>query len=319
MSFDRTATQNAIAKHGPVIRIVVADHAGSTPRDTGTSMMVWANGSEGTIGGGALELEAIAQARAMLLEQVERHIERVPLGPSRGQCCGGAVTLFYERFSRTNIVFNETVFARPTTPDAPVSPPLGIQRALKAARNQGISPQPELIDGWMIEPLRPAAHALWIYGAGHVGRALINVLHPMPDFEITWVDTALNRFPDGAADTIRVLPASDPCKAASLAPRNAHHLILTYSHSLDLSLCHQVLGQGFGWAGLIGSHTKWARFQRRLRGLGHESDQILRICCPIGRPELGKHPAAIAVGVAEQLLLTLNNTDAKTKIGGATG
>ncbi|MGB5870311.1 MAG: XdhC family protein, partial [Albidovulum sp.] len=57
MSFARTEVQAAIAAHGPVIRVVVAEVAGSAPREVGASMLVWATGQQGTIGGGALEYE----------------------------------------------------------------------------------------------------------------------------------------------------------------------------------------------------------------------------------------------------------------------
>ncbi|MBC7179561.1 MAG: XdhC family protein, partial [Roseovarius sp.] len=72
--------------------------------------------------------------------------------------------------------------------------------------------------------------------------------------------------------------------------------------ALDLELCHQLLRRPFASAGLIGSATKWARFRQRLAALGHTDAQISRISCPIGDPNLGKHPQAIALGVAAALL-----------------
>jgi xanthine dehydrogenase accessory factor len=101
---------------------------------------------------------------------------------------------------------------------------------------------------------------------------------------------------------VTCLPAAEPPAALPHAPRQAHHLILTYSHDIDLALCHAALRHGFASCGLIGSATKWARFQSRLRALGHSDAQISRITCPIGDPLLGKHPQAIAVGVAARLL-----------------
>jgi xanthine dehydrogenase accessory factor len=86
------------------------------------------------------------------------------------------------------------------------------------------------------------------------------------------------------------------------APKKADHLILTYSHEIDLDLCHRLLGHGFRSAGLIGSRTKWARFRKRLAALGHAPAAIERITCPIGTPALGKHPQAIAIGVAAAML-----------------
>lgn len=145
----------------------------------------------------------------------------------------------------------------------------------------------------------PPARPLWIYGAGHVGRALVNVMAPLPDFEITWVDTGPERFPETDVTT---LVAKDPALIVKHALTNADHLILTYSHEIDLALCHALLNHDFHSAGLIGSATKWARFRSRLAALGHTPAQISRIACPIGDPALGKHPAAIALGVATAMI-----------------
>ena len=123
----------------------------------------------------------------------------------------------------------------------------------------------------------------------------------VPDFDITWVDTSADRFP---ADTSTAAPlvATSPAHAVPHAPSDAHHLILTYSHDLDLALCDAVLRHEFASCGLIGSATKWARFQRRLQALGHTPAQIARIACPIGDTALGKHPQALAIGVAHAML-----------------
>lgn len=180
--------------------------------------------------------------------------------------------------------------------------PLSVRRHLAKARGQGVAPAAQLLDGWMIEPVAPAQRQLWIWGAGHVGRALVQTLAPLPDLALTWIDTAPDRFPAQPAHRVTVLPASDPLRLVRHAPVEAHHLILTYSHVLDLGLCHALLGHGFASAGLIGSATKWARFRSRLAALGHTAAQIARIDCPIGDPTLGKHPQAIAIGVAASLL-----------------
>jgi xanthine dehydrogenase accessory factor len=124
----------------------------------------------------------------------------------------------------------------------------------------------------------------------------------LPQLAITWVDTGLERFPQQMPDNVTMLPAADPARLVALAPHQAHHLILTYSHALDLALCHGLLGHDFASAGVIGSATKWARFRARLTALGHRPAQIARIRCPIGTPGFGKHPQAIAIGVAASLL-----------------
>jgi xanthine dehydrogenase accessory factor len=258
-------------------------------------MLVWADGQYGTIGGGALEYEAAAKAREMLGTRGIA-VQRVPLGPSLGQCCGGAVTLWTEVLETIPEV-SEGVAAR-----GPGEMPLAVRRLLTAARGQGLRPATALVQGWLVEPVTEPTRQVWIWGAGHVGRALVSVLAPLPGVALTWVDVAPDRFPADIPPNVTVVPAADPATLADHAPGNAEHLVLTFSHALDLELCHRLLRRGFRSCGLIGSATKWARFRSRLKGLGHEAAAVERIRCPIGDPALGKHPQAIAVGVAAELL-----------------
>jgi xanthine dehydrogenase accessory factor len=300
MAFDLESLRAAVTAHGRVARVVIAEVQGSSPREVGAAMLVWEGGQSGTIGGGALEYHAAQQAFQ------RAGFSKHPLGPELGQCCGGAVTLLTETFDadRVRELEGESVIAR-----GPGDMPLAVKRLTACARNQGVDLRPRRVQGWFVEPLARPTRALWIWGAGHVGRTLVDVLHPIPELGITWVDTAPSRFPETIPDAVNALPASDPLRVVQHAPKDAAHLILTYSHTLDLSLCDALLRHGFGFAGLIGSDTKWARFESRLRKLGHTDAQISRICCPIGQKSLGKHPQAIAVGVAAQLL-SLSTTNA---------
>jgi xanthine dehydrogenase accessory factor len=297
VSFDLAALRAAVARQGRVARVVVAEVRGSAPREPGAAMLVWDGGQSGTIGGGTLEYEAAARARGAAADR----LDRVALGPGVGQCCGGAVALLTEHWDAARLAGIGPVVARPL-PGGAAEMPLAVRRVLAAARNGAQPVRPGLVQGWMVEPVTPAARPLWIWGAGHVGRALVAVLAPLPDFAITWVDTAAERFPEAVPEAVTQLVAADPAATVAYTPAEAEHLIVTYSHALDLDLCHRLLGHGFGSAGLIGSATKWARFRSRLRQLGHADAAISRICCPIGQPGLGKHPQAIAVGVAATLL-----------------
>ena len=293
MSFDLHNLSAAIEAHGPVARVVIADVAGSAPREVGASMLVWADGQSGTIGGGALELAEAEAARAG-----RTGLTRHALGPSLGQCCGGAVTLLTESWDADALnALDSDVIAR-----GPGDMPLAVRRVLDQARAQGTRPAPQLVQDWMIEPISQPQRRIWIWGAGHVGRALVDVLSPLPDLAITWVDTSDDRFPADIPANVTQLPAAEPHLLAAHAPKDAQHIILTYSHEIDFQLCHALLTQGFGFCGLIGSDTKWSRFRKRLEILGHSHDEILRICCPIGQKSLGKHPQAIAIGVSAQLM-----------------
>lgn len=299
MTFDLDDLRKTVEAHGAVTRIVVATTQGSTPREVGASMLVWADGQSGTIGGGRLEWDAVLAAKKAKTQK--DWLRTFPLGPALGQCCGGTVTLLAEHFDHARINdVGEQYFLRRVT--GAQDTPLRLKRLIAASRNSGQSAGPLLDDGWFVEVVRKPTRPLWIYGAGHVGRAIVRVLSPIPEITITWVDTSAARFPDDIPDNVTTLIASDPAEAARYAPPNTEHLILTYSHTIDLELCHRILGRDFASIGLIGSKTKWGRFRSRLRNLGHGDAQISRIICPIGQPELGKHPQAIAVSVAAALL-----------------
>ncbi|WP_424939168.1 xanthine dehydrogenase accessory protein XdhC [Aliiroseovarius sp. S253] len=302
MAIDLLQLERTITAHGPVARVVVADTAGSTPREIGAAMLVWDCGQSGTIGGGELEFRAAHDARAQLQQGQGTSLVRLSLGPTLGQCCGGAVTLLTEIYRAEDItrLADTSIHARSTTGEEDA--PLAVSRMIAKARNQGEIPEPVLTQGWMIEPITRPQSPIWIYGAGHVGRALVQTLAPLPELAITWVDVDLSRYPDEVPDSVTCLPAADPSKAVALAPIDAHHLVLTYSHVMDLEICHAILSHSFASAGLIGSATKWARFRKRLTALGHGCTEIDQINCPIGDPSLGKHPQAIALGVGTALL-----------------
>ncbi|WP_197470859.1 XdhC family protein, partial [Sulfitobacter sp. HI0054] len=122
---------------------------------------------------------------------------------------------------------------------------------------------------------------------------------PPRAFEITWIDSARDRFPDQIPPHVTVTPAADMPRLAAHAPRDAHHLIFTYSHDIDLALCAALLKRGAASVGLIGSDTKKSRFSRRLRDMGLDPSGIT---CPIGDKSLGKLPAQIAHGALIALI-----------------
>jgi xanthine dehydrogenase accessory factor len=328
MSWPRRALEE-IARQGPLVRVTVIRAEGSTPREIGAAMLVGAGGITDTIGGGALEFQAIAHARGILAEAAEappwrRDTRDFALGPSLGQCCGGFVRLLFELFTDRERPLLENlahaayperrVVLRPldsgippraVLPESDGDPwPAAAVRALRgrpsvAALIPGRKGEPD----WLLEPLAAPAAPLVLYGAGHVGRALVRVLEGLP-FALTWVDTDAARFPADVPAQIAARISTDPAALAGEAPPGALHIVMTYSHPLDLAICHAVLKQdAFRFLGLIGSETKRTRFAKRLRELGIAEEQLSRLICPIGLAEVeGKQPAIIAVAIAAQLL-----------------
>jgi xanthine dehydrogenase accessory factor len=247
--------------------VCVVQAEGSVPREVGAWMLVWADAVAGTIGGGQLEFQAIAQARADLAHPSRAQFDRVhryPLGPSLGQCCGGVVHLRFER--------------------------VGAADAATLAQR-----------------LRPARQPLALFGGGHVGCALVQVLAPLP-FAITWVDSRNEIFPSDRPPQVHC-EYSDPVQAAvaDLAP-GSRVLVMSFSHAEDLDIVAACLRRqrergDLPFVGLIGSQTKWATFRHRLADRGYTDAELAQVTCPIGLAGIrGKQPEVIAVAVAAQLL-----------------
>jgi xanthine dehydrogenase accessory factor len=155
----------------------------------------------------------------------------------------------------------------------------------------------------LVEPLEKPHPALWLYGAGHVGQALVRALADLP-FDVTWVDSRASLFPEMLPVNVHKVSSLSPIDTTDSAPANALFLIMTHDHTLDYALCRRILERAtFAWLGLIGSKSKGARFRSRLARDGLPGTSIARLKCPIGIAGVNsKLPAAIAVAVAAQLL-----------------
>jgi len=143
---------------------------------------------------------------------------------------------------------------------------------------------------------------LLLCGAGHVGRALVDVLQRLP-FDIGWIDERADQFPSVVPAHIRTIVTDTPEAEIAAAPAQAFFLVMTHSHALDEALCHEILKRDFAYCGLIGSATKRARFLHRLIARGIAPAAVARMRCPIGIPNIaGKEPEIIAIAVAAELL-----------------
>ena len=264
---DRSALLRALGQ-GPLVLVTVTTTRGSTPREPGAWMALGADRLLGSVGGGQLELQAIAAARELLQQgsasPLNGQIRRYALGPSLGQCCGGSAELQFHYLAD----------------------------AAAASRLPG---------------LEPARTPVAIFGAGHVGQALVQALLPLP-FSLRWIDSRDGLFPAGLPETVQA-ESSDPVQLAvpELAP-DSLVLIMSFSHVEDFELVAACLQRqreraDLPFIGLIGSQTKWASFRQRLLARGFEPQELAAVICPIGLPGIaGKQPAVIAASVAAQLL-----------------
>ena len=143
-----------------------------------------------------------------------------------------------------------------------------------------------------------------LFGAGHVGRAVVLALAPLP-FSVRWIDGRADQFPQHVPQNVVTVCTDAVERELADAPRDALVIVMTHSHALDFDITAQALQRGaFDFVGLIGSETKRARFASFARQLGFPERDIDRLVCPIGITEIkGKEPAVIAAALAAQLLM----------------
>jgi xanthine dehydrogenase accessory factor len=331
----------------PAILVTVAKVLGSGPRAAGAKMLVTQAHSFDTIGGGHLEMCAIEIARKMLAIPAgtlagERHLQSFSLGPSLGQCCGGAVHLAFERLTQYNFEYVnhlqirlikgqdswrftslETLSAA-TILDARGEHLIGPNLPAQLVTQMDAAVPCQLMKDesgltWLIDACVPYKPHLMLFGAGHVGAAIVRALAELP-CQITWVDEREDMFPAHLPSKVKIEATDTPEALIANAPAGVSFLVLTHSHALDQHLSEHILKRNdFAWFGLIGSKTKRMLFEHRLRGRDVTDIQLEKMVCPIGIPGIqGKEPAVIATSVAAQLLQVWEAIEQKSKLAAST-
>ncbi|NTZ90530.1 xanthine dehydrogenase accessory protein XdhC [Agrobacterium tumefaciens] len=246
----------------PTILVEIESVKGSSPREAGTFMLVSQEALWETIGGGQFEYMAIDHARAMLRTGAAEDRMDIPLGPEIGQCCGGRTLIRFRRITAE------------------------IAAALEARLKGEAEQQP----------------AVFIFGAGHVGKALAEALSLLP-LTLTMVETReaeLRDLPAGIASILTPMPEAFVAKI----PANGAAIIVTHDHALDFLIAKEALARDdLAYVGMIGSKTKRATFAHWLEREGEPPSRLAKLILPIGGTSVrDKRPAVIAALVATELL-----------------
>lgn len=270
----------ALAADGACAMVSVVKAEGSVPREAGARMVVTRHGFHGTIGGGTLEWKALAEAQRLLGKPRAVKMLTQSLGPDLGQCCGGRVTLAIESFDASGLAAALDLAAREEQ-----GPFTLAERLPAVAERFGEMRRPVLL-----------------FGAGHVGRAVMLALAPLP-YDVTWADPRPEAFPSAMAQNVKAF-AGNPLEVVQSASEGSLAFIMSHSHALDLAIAEAALrNEAIAHVGVIGSATKRARFERRLVEAGVDKSRVAAMICPIGIGGIrSKLPAAIAVAVAAQAI-----------------
>lgn len=318
MSPLRLSLLRDLVRTGPVVVALIEIARGSTPREAGTWMIVAPRGTHGTIGGGEAERRVVEAASGLL--------SRSSASLVSDAAAGQMTVLASQPGSPDNVAAAAGDNVGSTTgaasglrpgrqagrarggPDATLDLPLGprLDQCCGGFMRVALSLVTTLPDGpfalWESGPVvaDPVTTPVVVYGAGHVGAALVEALSPLP-FSLTWIDGRAEVVWPVEHSSVALRRSALPEADVMTAPDDAMHLVMTHSHALDLEIVAAVLARPFAFLGLIGSATKRATFARQLAARGLDAS---RITCPIGIGGIrGKEPAVIAASVAAQLLV----------------
>ena len=303
--------QQLLAHGDAAVLVTVARVEGSAPREAGTKMIVTREAARHTIGGGHLEWKAIEIARQVLRDGMRtphaRRLERLDvadlgwLSTLARRLASGASTV-------RSVSFRSSRNGSPEG-DAAIAGPV-----LLGEPEPGVEAPDCLL--WetgstmlLTETIAPNDFPVVLFGAGHVGAALVRVLGTLP-CRVLWVDERDAAFPTPEAFARLNAPnvaidANDaPDEAVDTAPPGTSFIVMTHDHSRDLDLAERILRRGdFLFFGMIGSHTKRKQFEHRLAARGIDPVQIARMHCPLGVDGIvDKSPEVIAISAAAQLL-----------------
>jgi xanthine dehydrogenase accessory protein XdhC len=211
------------------------------------------------------------------------------------------------------------------TLDLELNDAVDARELLKAAKSMLLGSQKTTLqqaggsqDFFFFDVSRKPDFQLVLFGAGHVGRALVNVLRDMP-IQIRWVDGRDNQFPVEVLDNVECVSSDIPEAEVDAAPSGVFFLVMTHDHALDQCLAEQILKRDdFAYFGLIGSTSKRRMFETRMHRRGIAKNKFEYMKCPIGVDGIrSKSPSAIAISVAAELMqvydrnLDLKNDNSK--------
>jgi xanthine dehydrogenase accessory factor len=259
--------RNFLGQRRAIALVEVAGAKGSTPREAGARMLVSADATHGTIGGGQLEFMAIDKARQMLRQnEAGKAALDIPLGPEIGQCCGGRVAV------SVTLVDD------------------GLKEDLIAKAEAEAAGQPHL----------------YIFGGGHVGHAMAAACTLMP-VRVTVVDTradALESLADAVEKRLTPMPEEvvrgAPAGSAFAVLTHDHALDF-------LIVAEALKRADAVYVGMIGSKTKKATFKSWfLKTAGGSAPQFARLVSPIGGEAVkDKRPNVIAALAAAEIMTAL--------------
>ena len=308
-----------------VVMVTVAGIRGSAPREVGAKMLVTGDETLGTIGGGQLEYQCARIAFDMLGDDESPLLRKFPLGTSMGQCCGGVVDILFEPIASvlpswlqdlralhgqrepavmvTHVSEKQRKFVLTADNEfGAAAADLGDEFLAQARAALASRRMPQHNDGWLLELVVGSDLNVAVFGAGHVGAAVVQSLSAL-DCNIRWVDSRRNIFRRVPAN-VRTVETADPALEVAAMPAGSFYLVMTHSHAIDFDVCERILRRdGCSLLRAYRFGLEAAQIREALSSAGRSDALLANLVCPIGVAGIsGKKPAEIAVSATAEIL-----------------
>ncbi len=298
---------NELSSEKNTVLVMITEHAGSTPRNTGAWMLVGPECTYGTLGGGRLAKIAEEEAKKILVSHTieKRSTIRYLLGPDAQQCCGGAVNIVLEllnseamkwlRKAETSLKKNaENAVAFQIT-EPKITP------KVISAKNQM-----SRLTKTHLQSLVDHRPKLFLFGAGHVGYAICSIALQLPIRVYVIDERSWRRDLIPKSRNISVFDSDQPETIVSQITDNSLVRVMTHSNERDYQLCRALIKKNnLDFIGLIGSKSKANRFRHRLYRDGVDPKLIDKLTCPIGTAgPPGNEPGMSALATLYEIMRT---------------
>ena len=332
---------DCLEKGAPFALAAILSHQGSTPRTSGSRMIVLPDGTIlGTIGGGLVE----ATVRDTCLDLIPKKTCRIQsfalnqeLKAGLDMVCGGSLTVLMEtlvpgpeplsvfqalvdqeqagracvlisRLSGTpegEFTLEKSLVLADGSVTGPCPVPGPLVEDIRQNRFSGTFPTVHALglEQFIIQPM-PPSDTLFIFGAGHVGFQLARLAR-FTGFSTVMTDDR-EKFANVTrfphARQVRVIPDFVNVFDGMEIDGHAYIVILTRGHLHDQAVLEQALNTSPAYIGMIGSRTKRNKIYDNLMKKGISEKRLSRVYSPVGLSIGAQTPAEISISIMAEII-----------------
>ena len=311
--------RDRLEQNQPVMLLVVADSAGSSPGRQGYKMAVVADGELcGSIGGGLMEVKLVElakgkskKAKGKNADEIVDQVHRKDALNASGMICSGKQTVIFKQITSDDLQTVKTIIDVINTRKLSyliITPTQFRTWPAKVGTSDDFTFKKLSDTDFIYEEEIGKKSDLYIIGGGHCALALSELMSKM-DFHIRIFDDRpqLNTIEKNKfADEITIIDAYERIGELIRAGSNVYVVLMTLGYSSDEVVIRQLINHDLKYFGVLGSKAKMKTLLTALEKDGFAKEKLDRIHAPIGLSINSRTPEEIAVSIAAEIISVKN-------------